>query len=149
MTTKAPFLRTPYNYDVEAASVASGLLCEDPSKAVQDAKDEVDINTIVRRFGLTGELPEGVRAPQYADFDDVWDYHSAMNAIGRARDSFYQLPGEVRATFDNDAGKFVDFCSDERNREKAIELGLVVRPPAASAPSAPAAPAAALAEKSA
>ena len=58
MTKKAIFLRTPYNYDLDAASNESGLACEEPSLAQQHYKDECDINTILQKFNITGLLPE-------------------------------------------------------------------------------------------
>lgn len=121
----APFVRNPYNYDVDAASEESGLRCEDPSLAVQSARDEVDINTIVRRFGLTGQLPEDLRAPTYGDFVGVNDYHSAMNAVAKANEAFEEMPAEVRARFQNDPAEFVAFCSDEKNRDEMKKLGLL------------------------
>lgn len=120
------FLRTPYNYDTMEASDASALVCDDPSLAQQHMKEESDINTIVRRFGLTGELPSGVRMPQYGDFTGVTDYHSALNAVIAAQDSFAQLPADIRTRFGNDAAAFVDFCMNEENRAEAEKLGLVV-----------------------
>lgn len=126
---KPVFLRTPYNYDTMEASDASALTCEDPSLAQQHAKEETDINTIVRRFGLTGELPNGVRAPQYGDFTDAVDYHTAMNAVIAADQAFMQMPAHIRTRFNNDAGAFVDFCSDEKNKDEAKALGLIVGSP--------------------
>jgi phage internal scaffolding protein len=126
MSKSAVFLRTPYNYDVNEASDASGLVCDDPSLAQQHAKDESDINTIVKRFGLTGELPSGVRAPTYGDFTDATDYHTAMNAVIAADAAFMQLPADIRTRFNNDAGAFVDFVSDDNNRAEAEKLGLVL-----------------------
>lgn len=120
------FLRTPYNYDTMEASDECGLSCPEPTLAQQSAKEECDINTIVRRFGLTGELPSGVRAPQYGDFTEATDYHTAMNAVISANNAFMQLPADVRARFNNDAGAFVDFCSDDKNRAEAKALGLIV-----------------------
>jgi phage internal scaffolding protein len=122
MSKSSVFLRTPYNYDTMQASNETGLECLDESLAQQHAKDETDINTIVRRFGLTGELPNGVRAPQYGDFTDATDYHTAMNAVIAANNSFMQLPADVRARFNNDPGAFVDFCSDDKNRDEAKKL---------------------------
>lgn len=130
------FLRTPYNYDTLEASDASGLECPEPTLAQQNAKDECDINTIVRRFGLTGELPNNVRMPKYGDFTNVGTYQEAMNAVIAANESFMQLPAEVRLRFNNDAGAFVDFCSDDRNRAEAEKLGLV-QPKAADTNPAP------------
>jgi len=131
MSKSAVFLRTPYNYDVIEASDASALVCDDPSLAQQHARDESDINTIVKRFGLTGELPSGVRAPSYGDFTDATDYHTALNAVIAADAAFMQLPADVRTRFNNDAGAFVDFVSDDNNRAEAEKLGLVL-PKAAS-----------------
>jgi phage internal scaffolding protein len=134
MKTSSVFLRTPYNYDVNEASDASGLVCEDPSLAQQHAKDETDINTIVRRFGLTGELPSNVRVPQYGDFTHTTDYHTAMNAVLAANEAFMQLPADVRTRFNNDPGALVDFVSDDNNRAEAEKLGLVLAATAAPNP---------------
>lgn len=131
MSKSSVFLRTPYNYDVMEASDASGLICDDPSLAQQHARDECDINTIVRRFGLTGELPNGVKAPRYGDFTEATDYHTSLNAVRAADAAFMQLPADIRTRFNNDAGAFVDFVSDDSNRAEAEKLGLVL--PAASA----------------
>lgn len=140
------FIRTEFNYDIFQASIDSGLKCEDASLAKDSFREECDINTIVRRFGLTGQLPKDVRAPVYGDYDTVSDYHSAMNAISSANSAFMEMPAHIRARFENDAGKFVAFCSDDKNREEAVKLGLVfpaaadvVGSPAAGQAAAPAA----------
>lgn len=121
-----PFVRSENNYDRDAASAASALHCLDVSLAKQSFREECDINTIVARFGLSGELPQGARAPTYADFGDVVDFHSAMNAVAAARESFDQMPAKVRARFNNDPGAFVDFCSDVANLDEVRKLGLLV-----------------------
>lgn len=110
--------------DFEVRSLATALKCEDPSLAVQSQKEESDINEIVRRFGLTGKLPENVRVPEYGDFVVVDDYQSALNVVRQAGEAFMQMPAEVRARFDNDAGKFVDFCNNPKNLEEARALGI-------------------------
>lgn len=134
------FLRTPYNYDTMQVSDETGLKCEDPSLAQQHEKDECDINTIVRRFGLTGELPSGVRMPQYGDFTGITDYHSALNAVRASADSFMQLPADVRSRFNNDPAAFVDFCMNDANRAEAEKLGLVPPKAAEPQPAEPVAP---------
>lgn len=121
-----PFARSALNYDRDVASFVSGLECRDPSMTQQCFKEECDINTIIDRFGLNGELPADVRAPTYGDFEDVFDFHSAMNAIAVARESFETMPAHVRARFNNDPGEFVSFCSSEENRAEAEKLGLIV-----------------------
>ncbi|AXH77015.1 MAG: internal scaffolding protein [Microviridae sp.] len=122
---EVPFVRSPYNYDVMAASDESGLRCSDASLAVQDARDEVDINTIVRRFGLTGQLPDDVRLPEYGDFSGISDYQSALHAVMQADEAFYKLPADIRARFHNSPEAFVDFAANEANRDELKRMGLL------------------------
>lgn len=114
-------------YDVEAASIEAAVSFEGQvSRTQQHQKDETDINGIVKRFRVTGLLPQGIRRPTYGDFDSVTDFRSAMDAVIAAEKSFASLPSEVRKKFDNDPAKFVDFCSDERNLDAMREMGLAV-----------------------
>lgn len=140
------FLRAPHNYDVDEASVASGFECVEPTVTQQHFADEADINTIVRRFRLTGELPVGQAVPTYADFEDAVDYHQALNQMRAAEEAFMSLPAEVRARFENDPGQLVAFVSDEANRSEAEGLGLVVRQAGGSPSGGAAAPAGAPAQ---
>jgi hypothetical protein len=82
------FLRTPYNYDTDAASNESGLACEEPSLAQQHYKEECDINTILQKFNITGILPEFPLSPRYGDFTGVGDYHTALNRVIAAQEEF-------------------------------------------------------------
>jgi len=137
MKIKAPFLRTQFNYDTNEAGDESALHCKDPTLAQQQFQDECDINTIVKRFGITGQLPTNVAMPTYGNFEQVFDYHTAMNTIRAADVAFYSMPADVRARFHNNAGEFVDFCSNEKNRDEAIKLGLVLPKAADLAATAP------------
>lgn len=126
-----PFVRDPYNYDKDEASDASGLRCEDPSLAQQHMKDECDINIILEKFGVTGQLPQTTVSPQYGDFSGVKDYHSAVNQIMATEDEFMALPAKLRARFNHDPMELVNFLFDEANRSEAIELGLIDGEPVA------------------
>jgi phage internal scaffolding protein len=119
------FLRSAYNYDVDAASNESGLACEEPSLAQQHFKEECDINTILQKFNITGLLPEAPLSPRYGDFSGIGDYHTALNRVIAAQDEFEALPAQIRARFDNDPAKLIEFLDDEANRPVAEELGLV------------------------
>lgn len=125
MTKKAIFLRTPYNYDLDAASNESGLACEEPSLAQQHYKDECDINTILEKFNITGLLPESPLSPRYGDFTGIGDYHTALNRVLAVQDEFEALPAQIRARFENDPAKLIEFLEDEKNRPEAENLGLV------------------------
>ena len=125
MSKNTVFLRTPYNYDRDAATNESGLHCEDASLAQQHFKDETDINNILRQFNITGLLPESPLSPRYGDFTGISDYHTAMNRVIAAQDEFEALPAQIRARFDNDPSKLIEFLENENNRPEAEELGLV------------------------
>lgn len=122
------FIRTPYNYDTMEASDESGLLCEDPSLAVQSSADEQDINKILERYALTGQLPgQPQYEPTYGDFTGIGDFHAAMNTVRAAEEAFMTQDALVRARFNNDPGAFLRFFQDPANQEEAIKLGLATR----------------------
>lgn len=138
---KLPFVRSAYNYDMDAASLESGTACLDPSLAQQQFAEESDINTIVDRFALNGEMPSSPTVPTYDDFSEVTDFHTAMNAVLVAQGQFMQLPAKVRSRFDNDPQKLLEFVADGANAEEARVLGLLkplpVSDASAEAPKAP------------
>ena len=122
---KSVFLRSAYNYDTDAASDESALTCDDESLAIQSAEEESNINTIVRRFGVTGELPGDYSMPQSGDFTNIPDFHTAMNLVRQAQEEFVKVPAEVRARFGNDPQAFMAFVEDDANRDEAKRLGLL------------------------
>lgn len=132
------FLRSTYNYDVDEASLEAGTsrpVDSDTGEIIDDGvtqqsfKDECDINTIVKRFGLTGEMPGGFAMPVSGDFSGIGDFQSAMNAVRAAQEAFDSLPGEMRARFANDPQRLISFLEDGANRDEAVKLGLVALPP--------------------
>jgi len=125
---KSIFLRTAYNYDTNAASNASGLVCEEPTRAQQHHKDECDINVILERFGKTGQMPVSALSAHYGDFTGVNDYHTALNTLIAAESEFDALPAKLRMEFANDPSNLIEFLNDPNNKDKAIELGLVNPP---------------------
>jgi phage internal scaffolding protein len=125
MSKNTVFLRTPYNYDRDAATNESGLACEEPSLAQQHFKDECDINNILRQFNITGLLPDAPLSPRYGDFTGIGDYHTALNRVIAAQDEFEALPAQIRARFNNDPAELIEFLEDDNNRPEAESLGLV------------------------
>lgn len=119
-----------YNsYDADAVSRETGHVCEGASLAQQQFKEECDINVIVERFGLTGEIPGDYKPPVSGDFTNVPDFQSAMNAVRGAQESFMQLPAQIRARFHNDPGELIAFLDVEDNRAEALKLGIIQPPP--------------------
>lgn len=101
-----------------------------PARTKQAFKDDCDINLILKRYAATGVLPDTSKAAlaQYGDFGEIPSYQDALNRVMSASDMFSQLPASLRFKFQNDPGRLLAFLSDAKNREEAIELGLVVKP---------------------
>lgn len=104
----------------------SDLRCPEPSLAQQQFGPEVDINVMLERFGVTGQMPTGVRVPQYGDFTQVNDFRSGLHVVMAARDEFMKLPAKLRARFENDPQQFLEFCSDKDNLPELRRLGLAL-----------------------
>jgi phage internal scaffolding protein len=112
-------------------SEKTGLSCLDSSLTQQQFKEESDINTIVDRFMKSGVMPDPVRMPQYVDFEGVFDFQSAMNAVRAADDNFMRMDAKVRARFNNSPQEFLEFFANPENTQEAIRLGLAIPQPAA------------------
>jgi len=118
-------VKNPITYDPDQNSDRAKLIFSRPSRTKQSFRDECDINNILRKFNVTGQLPVGSVQPQYGDFSGITDYQSALNAVMAAQDSFLALPAKIRAKFDNDPALFVEFVSDEANKDEMKALGLL------------------------
>lgn len=129
-----PFVRNPYNYNTLEASNETAILCPEPTLAQQQFKEESDINFIAERFGLTGELPTVLQLPKYGDFEGIFDFQSAQNAVREALIQFNTLPARLRTRFDNQPQKLLAFLENADNREEAMFLGLIERPKTAPQP---------------
>lgn len=118
-------IRAPFQYDAQEVSKKTAVKFTQPSKTQQHEKEAADINNIVKRFNLTGQLPENLRVPKFGDFRGIKDYQSALNAVQLANESFQQLPAEIRKRFNHDPEQFVEFCLDKKNVEEMKQLGLL------------------------
>jgi len=96
-----------------------------PSLTKQSFKDECDVNRIVASFQLTGQLPNiNELPPQYLDVTEM-DFQTHQNFVAEAHTMFMELPSALRAKFENSPAKFLDFCSQEKNRPELAEMGLL------------------------
>ena len=133
-------VKNPITYDRDKNSDLAKFVFTSPSRTKQSFRDECDINNILKQFNVTGQLPVGSVQPQYGDFSGITDYQSALNAVMAAQDSFFQLPAKVRAKFDNDPALFVEFASDEANKDEMKALGLLREETAQAVVSSPSEP---------
>lgn len=127
-------------YDYDGDSYDSGIDCsgyvdedgvfhETPSLAKQSSKDECDINVMMARYQTTGVFENVNQSPpRWGDFSDVPSYQAAQNLILDSQRQFASLDAVTRARFGNDPAQMLAFLNDEKNRDEAMELGLVARP---------------------
>lgn len=97
---------------------------DDPSLAIQSQKDEADINTIIKNFGVTGMVNVPAVLPSYGDFEGIDDYRTALEAVQSAQNAFAALPSNVRERFHNDPGAFLEFVENPDNLGALREMGL-------------------------
>lgn len=121
---EAPFVRSPYNYDMNEASDRHGLKCEDKSLTQQHMLEETDINWLVERYTVPENIPQLTMPPLQGDFTEAPTYQEALNLMVAANRSFMELPAKIRSRFGNDPAEFVTFCSDEKNRDEIRQMGL-------------------------
>jgi phage internal scaffolding protein len=144
MTKKAVQFATPY--DGERRRVVIEPVGE--SMTQQHFKDEVDVRNIIKRYDSTGLIQHVQRGQaQYGDFSQTVGFKEALDMVNSAKESFMELPAELRREFRNDAGEFYTFVSDPNNSEKLIEMGLAKAPevveerkPSADVPDVPSSP---------
>lgn len=124
------------NYDTAAASNEATI--PEPygeSLTVQDHAADADINILMKRYGITGKMPDNpdeLAQAMWGDFTNnpITDFRSAIEAVQRANEGFMLFPAEIRARFDNDPHKFITWVNDPANAEEGRKFGLVKPLPA-------------------
>lgn len=109
------FVRSPYNYDVTAASNATAIAPGGPSLTVQAMAEDNDLNVLLKRFGVVDHFPTETRPPMYGDFSHITDYRSALEALDRAEADFMNFPAYIRAQFDNNPQLMLEFAENPAN----------------------------------
>ena len=103
-----------------------------PSLAVQDEKDETDINYIVNKYSdgqkgiMTLDLGDSSQYAylQFGDATLPGDYSTALELVSGVREEFYSLPAYVRAKFGHDPMIFIDHLNDPATLEYLQQQGL-------------------------
>lgn len=103
-----------------------------PSLAVQDEKDETDINYIVNKYAdgqkgiATLDLGDSSQYAylQFGDATLPGDYSTALELVSGVREEFYSLPAYVRAKFGHDPMNFVNQLNNPETLEYLQREGL-------------------------
>lgn len=97
-----------------------------PSLTKQAEADACDINKIMARYEKTHMIDHFNKYQgDYADLGTSTSYHESLNAVLAAQAAFDTLPAEIRARFDNEPAKFLDFVDDPKNEDAMREMGLL------------------------
>lgn len=102
-------------------------VCQCPVK--QEYRKETDVNELMKRYPGGIPLPVPAQAV-FADVSEIGTLADVMRRGDAARDAFLQLPAKVRSEFGNDPYTFLQFLTDDKNYDKAVELGLIEKKPA-------------------
>lgn len=103
-----------------------------PSLAVQDEKDETDINYIVNKYAdgqkgiATLDLGDSSQYAylQFGDATLPGDYSTALELVSGVREEFYSLPAYVRAKFGHDPMNFINQLNNPETLEYLQREGL-------------------------
>lgn len=122
------FFKTPYNHNPNEVARQTATHNVDPTLTQQHHVDEADINTIMKRFGVTAvqhacrQIP-----PSFIDVPDNLDMQSAWKMVNDGIEAFEQQPAEIRAAFRNDPARYigaVDQAIRTGDRKTLEALGL-------------------------
>ena len=105
--------------------------CSKDGRTHQSFKDECDINALMARQKVTGLVKRHDKTPIYADYSSLGNYDEALNMLNDAQDMVDALPAKLRGEFSNNPGELLEFMSDENNKERAVELGIIQPDPIA------------------
>lgn len=118
---KAPVFQSRYN-----RVLLPGIKIEGPSRTKQSDAEAADINNIMKKYELTGQLPDMIKnQPQYGDFAISTDYQDSLNTVIKAETQFEALSAVVRKRFGNSPTNFLEFVNNpDENLQEMIDLGL-------------------------
>lgn len=106
-------------------------------------KDDVDLNVILARYGVTdlSQLPRVTDPRYYGDFTNAPTFREILDVTHDATMKFQQLPAKIRKRFNDSPAELALWLNDKDNMEEAVAIGLlhkeVLKKPEASPPAPP------------
>lgn len=98
------------------------------TRTQQQYREQADVNVIMAQYLKTGVLNHvAQRQGIYADLSDLPNYQTCLNIVKSAEAGFMSLDAKIRARFHNNPQELIKFLSKEKNRDEAVELGLVLK----------------------
>jgi phage internal scaffolding protein len=91
----------------------------------QSHKQECDINYILKDYARTGFIKHANQnAGQYDDVTSV-DFQTAMDTVANVKSMFENLPSQVRAEFQNEPTRFLDYVQNPANAKALEQRGIL------------------------
>ena len=94
------------------------------SRTKQSMRDECNVNNIMAKYKKTGLVPVATGQAVYADVSGEVDYLEMQRRVIAVGNIFQRLPASLRARFDHDPAKYIEFITNPANDEEAVKLGL-------------------------
>lgn len=94
----------------------------------QAFKDEADINNIVARYEVSGQLPLTEQQARFGDVSDVRDYKASLDFVREATEDLEAMPQDARVRFFEDPRQFMSDLENAKNRDDLVQLGIFDAP---------------------
>lgn len=95
------------------------------SRTKQSFKKACDINLIVKTYTETGITTHLNRAEPHYGFAPAIDFREALHLVRDAQGKFDDLSSDVRAAFDNDPARLMEFLDSDPTTAQLRAMGLV------------------------
>ena len=115
----------PEQFDARGKPRSQFQTPHDPEDlCVKSDAEETDINTILRRAGMTGIWEQmDLTEDHFPDVTEIGDFADVMRTAKLAEMEFLKLPPEVRKVFKNDVANWLDTAHDPEKRASLIAEG--------------------------
>lgn len=113
LTRYSPKLRVQIEFDPESGRTDSVNA------------EKMDVNYIVRQAQKNGFMPEPQHPQTFMDVSAIDDFQTAQNQVIAAEEAFMTIPATIRAEFENNPGKFLEFALNPENEEAMRDMGLL------------------------
>lgn len=110
------------NYQKSSGVVYSSDL---PSMTKQEFKNDVNMNSIMKRYRSTGILPVSNAKAVFGDFSKVYDYQTAVQKVMEIDEEFLKLPSHVRERYGNNPDMFMQAISNHQGLQALINEGII------------------------
>lgn len=95
----------------------------------QQWKDTCDVNKIIKKHDKTGLITHVSKfKADYGDLSGV-NFTDMQNKLAHIKSKFEELPADIRKRFQNDPQQLGNFLADAKNKQSAVDMGLVQATP--------------------